>query len=79
MYPLRLRFALREIALFSRNFGYAGNVWRYNLRLVLEKGYESGMSIVLSGDMLFSYAEAFLNAAKRLALMENWEYSKGDC
>ncbi len=36
------------------------------------------MSMVLSGDMLFSYAEAYLDAAKRLVSMENREYRKGD-
>ncbi|MBU4362433.1 hypothetical protein KJ813_07225 [bacterium] len=34
--------------------------------------------MVLSGDMLFSYAETYLNAAKRLASMENREYCEGD-
>ena len=36
------------------------------------------MSMVLSGDILFSYAETYLNAAKRLASMENKEYREGD-
>ncbi len=36
------------------------------------------MSVVLSGEMLFSYSEAYLNAAKRLASMENREYCEGD-
>lgn len=36
------------------------------------------MSVVLSGGMLFSYSEAYLNAAKRLASMENREYREGD-
>lgn len=62
----------------TQDFFYAETVKRYNLRLVLEKGCEAGMSMVLSGDMLFSYAEAYLNAAKRLASMENREYRKGD-
>ena len=44
----------------------------------MEKGCEAGMSMVLSGDMLFSYTEAYLNAAKRLASMENREYREGD-
>jgi len=39
---------------------------------------EVNVSMVLSGGMLFSYAEAYLNAAKRLASMENREYRKGD-
>lgn len=34
--------------------------------------------MVLSGDMLFSYAETYLNAANRLASMENREYREGD-
>jgi len=44
----------------------------------LEKGCEDSMSMVLSGDMLFSYAETYLNAANRLASMENREYREGD-
>ena len=36
------------------------------------------MSMVLFGDMLFSYAETYLNAANRLASMENREYREGD-
>jgi len=36
------------------------------------------MSVILSGNMLFTYAEAYLDAAKRLASMENNEYRKGD-
>ncbi len=35
------------------------------------------MSVVLSGEMLFSYSEAYLNAAKRLASMDNREYCEG--
>lgn len=53
-------------------------VWQYNLRLVLKKGCDARMSMVLSGDMLFSYAETYLNAAKRLASMENREYREED-
>lgn len=45
---------------------------------MLEKGCETGMSVVLSGEMLFSYSEAYLNAAKRLASMDNREYREGD-
>lgn len=44
----------------------------------MEKGCEDSMSMVLSGDMLFSYAETYLNAANRLASMENREYREGD-
>lgn len=62
----------------AQDFFYAETVKRYNLRLVLEKGCETGISMILSGDMLFSYAEAYLNAAERLASMENREYRKGD-
>jgi len=36
------------------------------------------MSIILSGGMLFSYAEVYLDAVKRLASMENREYREGD-
>lgn len=36
------------------------------------------MSIVLSGEILFSYAEVYLNAAKRLGSIENREYREGD-
>lgn len=36
------------------------------------------MSMVLSGNMLFSYAETYLNAANCLASMENREYREGD-
>jgi hypothetical protein len=46
--------------------------------LVLERGSGFGMSMLLSGDMLFSYAEVYLNAVKRLASMENREYREGD-
>jgi len=44
----------------------------------LERGDGFGMSMVLSGDMLFLYAEVYLNAVKRLASMENREYREGD-
>lgn len=46
--------------------------------MVLERGDGFGMSMVLSGDMLFSYAEVYLNAVKLLASMENREYREGD-
>ncbi len=36
------------------------------------------MSVVFSGVTLFSYAEVYLDAAKRLASMENREYREGD-
>ena len=44
----------------------------------MEKGCEASMSMILSGDLLFSYAEVYLNAVNRLASMENREYRKGD-
>jgi len=36
------------------------------------------MSVVFSGVTLFCYAEVYLDAAKRLASMENREYREGD-
>jgi len=44
----------------------------------VEKGCETGMSVILSGETLFSYAEVYLHAAERLASMENREHCKGD-
>jgi hypothetical protein len=61
---------------FTTNAGLPG--WNKPKKIEeIKSKKEVNVSMVLSGGMLFSYAEVYLNAVNRLVSMENREYRKG--